>query len=86
MIQVINQPVSVISKYDHQTLRTVPVRFKWRQRLYEVNKLGYYHQYKEGTRRFHIFEGTTSAFFFRLKLEAENLQWTLEKIADAEVG
>lgn len=86
MFQTINQPVSVISKYDHTIQKTVPVKFKWNGGIYQVKKLGFYHSYKAGSQLFHVFEGVTQAFFFRLILDSQTLKWKLEKISDGETS
>jgi hypothetical protein len=85
MFQTINQPVSVISKYDHELRKTIPVKFKWNGGIHTIEKLGFYHNYKTGTKLFHVFEGVTQSFFFRLIFDSSNLHWKLEKISDGEV-
>jgi len=86
MFQIINQPVSVIAKYDHELKKTVPVKFKWNGSVYQITKLGFYHNYKNGTHLFHVFEGVTPSFFFRLILDSQTLHWKLEQISNGETN
>ena len=86
MLEPINQPVSVISRYDHNSGKTMPVKFKWRNGVYLIKQLGFHHTYRDGRQLIHVFEGVTASFFFRLVLDSETLKWTLEKISDGEVN
>lgn len=86
MFQTINQSVSVITKYDHTNQKTIPVKFKWNGRIYPIKQLGFYHNYKTGSQLYHVFEGATQTFFFRLILDAQTLKWKLEKVSDGETN
>jgi hypothetical protein len=41
-----------------------------------------HHTIREGRTLFHIFSVSSQDLFFRLKLDTDNLFWTLEEIAD----
>ncbi len=84
MIQRISEPVSVNLFFDlHQIW---PKSLIWRGRSYPVTKLGLRHSYRLGNTLYHVFSFISHHFFFRLKLNTENLTWQLEEISDGQVG
>lgn len=85
MNQTINEPVSVIAHYDAQTNKNWPVKLKWRNRIYLVEKIGLHHQLLVGQNLHHIFAVTSRGLYFKLKLDTQNLSWKLEEIDDGEV-
>lgn len=84
MKEIINQEVSVVMYYSAAKKRALPRLVHWQNKEYHVDKLGYYHNYMEGSERQHIYEFTDSqqALWFRLRLNSSNLHWTLEAIHD----
>ena len=77
---VVNQKVSVISSYNYQTGEVSPRKILWNNREYKISRLTYHHKIKEGNQLFHIFHVTDGNTDFSLKLNTENLHWTLEEI------
>ena len=82
MIQKIDAPISVISKYDHRQKKTTPVKVMWEGREYQIVKIGLHHQYRKGRTLFHVFSISSVEVFFRIELNTENLQWRLTEITD----
>lgn len=82
MIEYINEKVSVVSSYNHEQNRFIPYKIRWRLREYFIKKLAYYHKIHEGRNLIHIFHVTDGNLDFRLRLDSENLDWTLEEISD----
>ena len=85
MLQKIKAPISVILEYDSKLRKVSPRSVHWDGNDYEVTKVGFHHTLREGRTLFHIFSVDTNSLFFRLKLNTDNLQWTLEEISDGEV-
>lgn len=54
----------------------------WKGRDYKITKLGLHHKYWEGKTLFHIFSVVSDTLFFRLKLDSDNLLWTVEQIME----
>lgn len=82
MQEIIKEKVSVITVYDRMKGTVLPKKVRWQGKDYVIEKLGYYHRYREGRNMIHIFSVVSKEMFFRLRLDSENLQWTLEEISD----
>lgn len=59
-----------------------PRLITWKNRDYKITKLGLHHKYYEGKTLYHIFSVVSDNLFFRLKLNSNNLLWTLEQISE----
>ncbi len=81
MTQKINEKVSVNLVYNHEKEQVFPKWIHWKGRLYGVEKVGLHHNYKKGSKLFHVFSVETKTLFFRLLLDTETLHWKIEEIA-----
>jgi hypothetical protein len=86
MIQKIDAPISVILKHDHLKRTTLPVKIKWENKDYFINKIGYHHKYHSGRVLVHVYSVITNTLFFRLELNTDNLLWRVTEIADNETN
>ncbi len=82
MQEIIKEKVSVITIYDRMKGTVMPKKIRWQGKDYMIEKLGYYHKFREGRKIMHIFSVASKEMFFRLSLDSENLHWTLEEISD----
>ncbi len=82
MFEIINEKVSVLSKYDRETGSVFPAKIKWQGRVYNIKSVSYYHRIREGRTIFHIFHVTDSVLDFKLKLDSETLHWFLMEVTD----
>lgn len=82
MNEIINEKVSVICSYNRETGLVMPRKIHWQGRDYIINKLTYYHKVKRGKTLLHIFHATDGVMDFRLRLDTNNLHWTLEEVCD----
>jgi hypothetical protein len=82
MTQTLSEPVSVQLTFNHSKKLSEPRKIFWQNRLYPITKVGLHHTFREGRTLFHIFSVTSNNLFFRLRLDSENLFWTLEEISD----
>lgn len=82
MLEKIFEKVSVLSLYNHEKNRFTPYKMRWRLRDYFIKNLAYYHKIREGRNLFHIFHVTDGNLDFKIRFDAENLNWTLEEISD----
>lgn len=82
MNEKIFEKVSVISSYNTEKNKVIPYKIRWQLRDYFIKKLNYYHKVREGRSLQHIFHVTDGNLDFRLRLNSENLEWTLEEISD----
>ncbi len=85
MLQKIKPPISVILESDSKLRKVSPKYIHWDGIDYEVTKVGFHHTLREGRTLIHVFSVDTDSLFFRLKLNTDNLLWTLEEISDGEV-
>ncbi|KKR31465.1 MAG: hypothetical protein UT63_C0069G0003 [Candidatus Gottesmanbacteria bacterium GW2011_GWC2_39_8] len=82
MNETINEKISVVTVYDQVQGLVIPKKVKWQGRVYEITKIGYHHKVKEGNKLLHIFAVSNDSIAFRLRLDTDNLHWTLEEISD----
>lgn len=82
MQERINERVDVISVYQRLSGKIIPARIRWSGRDFTITKVGFHHTVHEGRTLFHIFSVTDGTTFFKLRLNTENLHWTLEEVND----
>jgi len=81
MLQKINEQIAVIARF-FPSHKVFPVKIYWRNQEYRINRLAYYHQYHQGKTIQHIFHVTDGNLDFRLRLNSDDLSWTLEEVDD----
>lgn len=86
MQEKINEKVSVITVFNGNKSKVMPVKLNWQGKVYRIDKLGYHHKFRQGRDMIHIFSVANRNLAFRLKLETNNLYWTLEEISDGQVN
>jgi len=79
----INNPVSVISSYNHRLNSVSPRKIIWNGREYIITKTGLHHTYRQGRTLFHVFSVVGGNIFFRLVLNTDNLFWQLDEIDES---
>ncbi len=82
MSEIINEKVSVVSSYNRENGAVAPRKMRWQGRDYIIKQVSYHHKIREGRKLLHIFHGTDGISDFKLKLDTDSLQWTLEEIYD----
>lgn len=86
MNQSIKEPVSVISRYDAVSCKTLPVKVKWRNRIYPIDQVALHFQSRQGSQLLHTFCVTSADLYLRLILDTTNLHWQLAEISDGQVS
>lgn len=81
MIPENSKPATVLF-YSDIKRRIFPYSLTYRQQTYKIDHLGLHHTSRTGQTLFHIFSVSSGHLFFRLKLNTNNLLWTLEEVAD----
>jgi hypothetical protein len=84
MIQAVHVPISVTLKYNHKLRKAFPTQVIWEGREYGITKMGLHHTYRSGRTLYHVFSVAGVNIFFKLVLNTDTLNWTLEEIADNE--
>jgi hypothetical protein len=82
MNKVINEKISVITKYDKLTGIAMPVRVFWQGKVRDITKVGFHHTKREGRKLLHIFTVTDGYLAYYLSFDTENLHWTLMEVSD----
>lgn len=82
MNEPINEKVSVISSYDRLKGTVKPIKMKWQGRDYIFTSVAYPYKVREGRNITHIFHVSDGAMDFKLRLDSENLHWTLVEVTD----
>ena len=79
----IDVPVSVSFVFDSEARSVEPRHLKWNGRIYEIEKIGLHHTFREGRILYHVFSLSTKTLFMKLCLNTETLDWRLLEISDA---
>jgi hypothetical protein len=82
MNESINEKVSVITHYDRNSGQVMPKKMRWQGRDYLLTELTYRYKKREGRNIVHVFHVTDGSMDFKLRLNSENLDWTLEEVTD----
>ncbi len=82
MIQKIQEPISVAFISDFKRHKIYPKAVFWANKVQPITQVGFHHTYKLGQTLYHVFSVASKTTFFRLKLNTENLLWTLEEVSD----
>jgi hypothetical protein len=84
MRQKIDQEASVVMYYSARKKVALPHLISWQNTEYQVGEIGYHHKIREGRTLYHIYEliDVGSNLWFRIKLNTDNLHWTVEAISD----
>lgn len=82
MIEKVHEKIDVVSISRQNRGIVEPIRIQWKNKVYNIRKIGLAHPIHEGRTLCHIFEGTDGTTFFRLKHNTSTLQWFLEEIND----
>ncbi len=86
MIQQLDVPVSVTSRFDHRQRAFVPIEVTYEGQAHPITKIGYHHICREGRVLYHVFSVASPSVFFRLVLDTETLAWSLTEVHDGEVN
>jgi len=82
MNEIINEKISVISKYDQGKGVFLPVKLKWQGRVRNIEKLGFHHTKRQGRKLLHIFSVVDDRLCYYLSFDTEILHWTLMEVSD----
>jgi hypothetical protein len=78
MIQDINETVTVLTRFSGGALD--PLRFKWRNRVFDVDRVTGKWEEREGQHKLHYFSIVTRGEdFYELVYNTRTLSWTLTR-------
>ncbi len=82
MLEKIGEKISVNLVYNHSTNTVIPQHLKWKNKTYQIQKVGLHYTLYQGSTLIHMFSVCDSDHFFLLSFNTKNLHWTLEQVAD----
>ncbi len=82
MNEIINEKVSVISKYDKTRGTFLPVKLQWQGKVRLITQIGFHHTKRQGRKLIHIFSVTDTSLCYYLSLDTETLHWILLEVSD----
>ena len=75
----INEAIEVISYFNAGKLK--PLRFRWKGRVYKVNKVNGVWVNREGYRKQHHYAVIAdNSDYFELRFDTDDMQWTIGRI------
>lgn len=80
----VEEKVSVITIFDSHTGEVRPIKIEWHNRVYVVKKIGYHHKVRMGRTLLHYFSVQSETVYFKLRVDTDNLHWTLEEVYNNE--
>jgi hypothetical protein len=75
MTEVINERVKV-------GMSDTPKWVKWKNRVYEIEKIGLHYNLREGRTLYHIYSVSTKTLAMKLRLDTETLNWRLMEVSN----
>lgn len=83
MSEIINEKISVVTVYDRNAGKVMPVKIKWQGKVHNIKEVGLHYPVREGRKLVHYFSVVTdNNTAFKLKHDTENLHWILEEVID----
>lgn len=55
---------------------------EWKHRSYKIDKVGFHHILRDGSRLKHIFSVISGTLFLKLEFDTKHLDWTLLEIQE----
>jgi hypothetical protein len=81
LYEKINEPIEVLAAFRREGAE--PMRFKWGNRYYQVNKVNLVHTEHDGREKIYYFSVSNEATSYRLSFRSESLTWMLEEMCEA---
>ena len=84
-LQDINEPVEVIALFRQGKL--APLKFRWRERVYRVNRInGSWNRQEGRSRLFHFAVMSDSTDIYELSYNESSQNWRIEKVSLNDAG
>lgn len=85
MRESLDEPVSVLWFYNAKLHHMQPYRMSWNNQDYVLGKIDFWHKTRHGDTLIHHFSiaDTLGQAYFKLALNTDTLQWTLEEYMTA---
>lgn len=78
MLEKYNDPIEVLVRFNKKKVE--PAVFKWKGRVYNIEKVNLVHRQKQGDDKIYYFSVSDAANFFRLAFHTRDLSWRIEEV------
>ena len=78
MLEKLNDPIDVIVKFKGS--KATPSFFKWKNKIYKVEKLNLVHKERDGNDKIYYFSVSDNVNFFRLAFFTRDLSWRIQEL------
>ena len=78
MLEKVDEPIEVLVNFNKN--KVIPTLFKWRGKIYHIEKLNLVHKQRQGNDKIYYFSVSNNANFFRLAFSTVDLSWRLEEL------
>lgn len=82
MLRTVRVPVAALIVSGKERGKVRPYAIEWEGKRYRVERLGFYHSYRKGTRKIHVFSVSTATLDMRLEVDSETFECFLTEISD----
>ena len=85
MRESLDEPISVVWFYNAKSHSMQPHRMSWNGQDYLLGKIDFWHKTRQGDTLIHHFSiaDTLGQAYFKLALDTDSLQWTIEEYMTA---
>jgi hypothetical protein len=78
MFEKVNEKIKVLVEFDGS--KVMPKIFKWRNKIYRIEKLNMVHKERDGNDKIYYFSVSDNVNFFRLAFFTTDLSWKIEEL------
>lgn len=86
MYEIINERVDCVAVFGKNFHDLTPHKIKWRNKIHNIDQVGYKHKVRQGNKVVHIFSCVSDGNFFELCFDAIDIKWTLGRTWDGETS
>ena len=78
MLEKLDEKIEVVVQFKHKEI--MPNFFKWRGKVYAIEKLNMVHKERDGSDMIYYFSVSDNANFFRLAFFTRDLSWKIQEL------
>lgn len=78
MLEKVDEPIEVSVNFNQH--KVMPTFFKWRSKVYRVEKLNLVHKERDGNDKIYYFSVSDKVNYFRLAFFTRDLSWRIQEL------
>jgi len=78
MLEKVDEPIEVLVNFNQH--KVMPVSFKWRGKIYAIEKLNLVHKERSGNDKIYYFSVSDKINYFRLAFFTRDLSWRIQEL------